>query len=149
MNQYEEPSTPDLDDLQQNNEREAPIEVPVRVVDIGSVQTHKLPARDASMRMITVIGGAPAQQIVGGNLRRQSITLWATCSGTDNKMLYVGCDKNTVESGSAAQLPAMNNIYTNGIPMTLTMHHALPVWVMSPAGSADIQLSVVTEDWAD
>lgn len=149
MNQYEDPSTPDLDDLQQNNEREAAIEVPVRVVDIGSVQVHALPARDASMRMITVVGGAPAQQIVGGNLRRQSITLWATCSGADNKMLYIGCDKNTVESGNAAQLPAMNNIYTNGVPMTLTMHHTLPVWVMSPTGSADIQLSVVTEDWAD
>lgn len=149
MNQYEEPSTPDLDDLQQNNEREATIEVPVRVVDIGSVQIHTLPARDASMRMITIVGGASAEQIVGGNLRRQKVTVWATASGTDNLVLYIGCDKNTVESGNAAQLPAMNNIYTNGVPMPLVMTHTLPLWVASPVGSADIQLSVVTEDWAD
>lgn len=149
MNPYEEPSTPDLDDLQQNNEREAAIEVPVRVVDIGPVQVHELPARDASMRMITVVGGAPTQQIVGGNLRRKKVTVWATCSGEDNKVLYIGCDKNTVESGNAAQLPAMVNTYASGPPVPLVMSHTLPLWVSSPVGSADIQLSVVTEDWAD
>jgi len=146
VNPYEEPSTPDLNDLQQNNEREAPIEVPVRVVDIGSVQVHTLPARDATMRAIVVDDNV--QQIVGGNLRRQRITVWATAIGANSNFIYMGTDKNQVETNNAAQLPAMVNTYADGPPVVVTMTHAMPIWVKAPI---DVQctLSVITEDWAD
>jgi hypothetical protein len=141
VSQYEEPSTPELNDLQQNNEHEAVIEVPVRVVDIGPVQVHTLPSRDAVMRSVTVDGNV--QQIVGANLRRSKITVWATADVAD-QFVFIGTDKNEVESGTAARLPAT----ILGTPVMLTMHHAVQLWVMT-TGAEPVILSFVSEDWAD
>ena len=144
MNQYEEPSTPDLEDLQQNNERESAIEVPVRVVDIGPVQVHTLPNRDAVMRSTNVPNGT-MQQLVGGNLRRQKMDLWATGEVTGGT-LYVGVNQNEVESGTCAVLPIVVNDGTS--PFRLEMTHSLPVWVRNASGN-DILVSFLAEEWAD
>lgn len=138
-------STPELEDLQQEEEPDAVIEVPVRVVDIGPVQVHLLPARDAVMRNTSVT--AAVQQIVGANLRRKSLTVWATADNASG-FLYIGTDKNEVESNTAALLPAPVDTFADGAPVMLTMTHALQVWIKNPGENA-ITLSFVSEDWAD
>lgn len=145
MNQNEEESTPDLEDLQQNNEHEAFIEVPVRVVDIGSVQVHHLPARDAISRSTTV-SNSP-QQLVGANLRRSKFTLWATAASASG-FVYVGTDLNEVESGTCAMLPAPVDTMADGVPPMLTMTHARQVWVRN-SGANPVTVNFVAEDWAD
>lgn len=138
-------STPELEDVLQEEESEGVIEVPVRVASIGPVQTHVLPARDAIMRSVTV--NDSVQQIVGGNLRRQKLTVWAT-SATSSGFLYIGTNKNEVESDLAARLPALVDTYVDGSPMIMEMTHTLPVWVKN-TGAEIITLSFVAEDWAD
>jgi hypothetical protein len=145
VNQYEEPSTPELDDLQQNNEREAAIEVPVRVVDIGSVQVHTLPAREAVMRALTVVADAPVMQIVGGDLRRMKLTTWVR--GVENgDFIYMGVDKNEVESETAAQIFASSPVAVSDTSLIHT--HCLPVWVKN-TGTNDVVVSFLAEYWAD
>lgn len=146
MNQYEEPSTPELEDLQQNNEREALIEVPVRVVDIGPVQVHLVPARDAVMRSVGVTQDV-VQQLVGGNLRRKSLVVWAT-SATASGHIFIGTDKNEVESETSARLPAFLDSLVEGPPVMLTMTHCKPVWVKNTTANL-MTVSFVAEDWAD
>lgn len=146
MNQYEEASTPELEDLQQNNEREAPIEVPVRVVDIGSVQTHLVPARDAIMRSMTVVPGAAPMQIVGYDLRRSRLQLWAHAEA-DGDFIYIGSDKNEVESGSSARI---YGAVPGGLDRAtfLDMTHCMPIWVRNTVVNPII-VNVVAEYWAD
>lgn len=144
MNQYEESSTPDLDDLQQNNEREAAIEVPVRVVDIGPVQVHTLPARDAVMRSV-VMPTDTMQQLVGGNLRRNRMVIWATAEVSAGSV-FVGVNKNEVESGTCAIMPAV--VQDGTAPFELVMNHAMPVWVRNVSGNP-ITVSFLAEEWAD
>lgn len=146
MNPYEEPSTPELDDLQQNNEREAAIEVPVRVVDIGPVQVHTLPARDAVMRSVTAVPGAGVMQLVGKDLRRSRIVVWAQ-GETDGDFIYIGVDKNEVESGTAAQMLAA---VAGGLEpaILLDMSHAMPLWVRN-SGVNPVTVSFLAEYWAD
>lgn len=146
MNQYEEPSTPDLDDLQQNNEREAAIEVPVRVVDIGSVQVHKLPARDAVMRNVTAVPGASVMQLVGRDLRRSRITVWCHAEA-DGDYIYIGSDKNEVESGTSARI---FGAVPGGLDRAtkLDMSHAMPLWVRNPVNNPVI-VNFIAEYWAD
>lgn len=145
MNQYQEPSTPELADLQQEEETDGYVVLPVRVTDQGPVQVHQLPSRDASMRSLHV--GTEVQQIVGANLRRRKMIVWATAE-TASTFVYIGTDKNQVENGTAALLPAHLDDFTNGAPTQLTMTHAMQVWVRA-AGVNPVTLSVVTEDWAD
>lgn len=137
--------TPDLDEVKQYQEQEALLKVPVSVESIGPVQVHTLPARDASMREIFV--NDTTQQIVGLNLRRQKVSVWATAPDAST-YVYIGSDKNQVESGTAARLPAPVDTYADGMPMVLTMTHTLQMWVKAAAGKT-AQLSIVTEDWAD
>ena len=144
MNQYESESTPDLDDLQQENEPDAIISVPVRVESIGPVQVHHLPARDAVMRSTTMPTGT-MQQLVGGNLRRSRFLMWATAEVT-GATLFVGVNKNEVEAGTALVYPVDVNDGTP--PLVLEMFHALPVWVRNAYGS-DVLVSFLAEDWAD
>lgn len=145
MNQYQSESTPDLEDLQQEPEPDAFITVPVRVESIGTVQTHVIPARDASMRSVAV--DSTVQQIVGANLRRQRIRVWATAATASN-FVYIGTDKNQVESNTAARLPAVVDTYADGAPVILDMSHAKEIWVKCPPDVTAV-LSIVTEDWAD
>lgn len=146
MNQYEEPSTPDLEDVQQNNEREAKIEVPVRVVDIGSVQVHNLPARDAVMRMVTATPDSSVIQLVGYDLRRSRLAVWAQ-SEADGDFVYIGVDKNEVESNNAARL--VGEVPGGLAPsLLLDMTHCMPVWVKN-TGVNPVMVSFLAEYWAD
>lgn len=141
-------STPDLEDLQQENERDAIVEVPVRIVKAGSLQVHILPARDAIMRSVTIPIDGTVQQIVGKNLRRSSITIWAH-GEADGDMIYIGTDKNEVESNSSAQIwaTAVGSLATAN---TIRMTHAMPIWVKNqPNASNPVTLSFIAEDWAD
>ncbi len=144
MSDYREASTPDLDDVQQLEEPERHINVPVRVTEMPPVRTQALPARDASMRSMSVTN--VVQQLVGGNLRRQRIAVWAHTEVTGS-VLFIGTDKNQVESGTAAQLHVAL-LSTEIPPMLLEMSHTLPLWVMASTENA-ITVSIVTEDWAD
>lgn len=146
MNQYEEPSTPDLDDLQQNNEREAAIKVPVRVVEIGPVQVHGVPARDAVMRSVTVVPGAGVMQLVGRDLRRSRVQVWAHAEA-DGDYIYIGSDKNEVESGSSARI---YGAVPGGLDRAtfLDMSHIMPLWVSNPVVNPII-VNFVAEYWAD
>ncbi len=145
MNEYREMSTPDLTDLQQEEETDAIIEVPVRLVNTATVQAHLLPSRDASMRSVTV--DTNVQQIVGANLRRRIMRVWATAA-TASTIVYIGTDKNQVESSTAAVLPAVVDTLADGMPLVLPMTHGLQVWAKA-VGANPVTLSVVTEDWAD
>lgn len=146
MNQYEEPSTPDLDDLQQNNEHEPALKVPVNVVEIGPVQVHRLPARDAVMRSVTAVPGAGVMQLVGKDLRRSRIVVWSQ-GEADGDFIYIGVDKNEVESGTAAQMLAT---VVGGLDhsVVLNMSHAMPLWVRN-TGVNPVTVSFLAEYWAD
>lgn len=145
MNEYQSPSTPELDDVQQNNEHEAVIEVPVRIVDQGPVQTHPLPARDAVMRAVTAVAGASVMQVVGGDLRRMKLTTWVR--GVENgDFVYMGVDKNEVESNTAARMYASSPVAVSDT--TLVHTHCLPVWVKN-TGTNDVVVSFLAEYWAD
>jgi hypothetical protein len=146
VNRYEEPSTPELDDLQQEEESESIIEVPVCVKSIGPVQVHTLPARDAISRSVTANTDV-VQQLVGGNLRRNRMVVWAT-SDTAAGFIFIGTDKNEVESETCARLPASVDTLVEGPPIMLTMHHAMPVWIKN-TGDNPIIVSFIAEDWAD
>lgn len=146
MNEYEESSTPDLEDLQQHDERDAIVEVPVRVVDIGPVQVHHVPARDAVMQSVTAVAGAPAMHLVGRDLRRSRITVW--CHGeADGDFIFIGSDKNAVESGMSARIFAAN---PGGLARAtmLDMSHVMPLWVRN-IGVNPVMVSYVAEYWAD
>lgn len=141
-----EESTPDLDGLQQLNEPGSLIEVPVKVNSIGPVQVHLLPSRDAVMRSVGVTQNV-VQQLVGGNLRRKSLVVWAT-SATASGHIFIGTDKNEVESESSARLPAFLDSLIEGPPVMLTMTHCKPVWVKNTTANL-MTVSYVAEDWAD
>lgn len=145
MNQYEEPSTPELDDLQQHEEPDAKIEVPVRVVGIGTLQTHVLPARDAVMRSVTAVAGAAVMQLVGRDLRRQKLTTWVR-GEADGDFIFMGVDKNEVESETAARLYASSAVAVSDTSLIHT--HCLPVWVKN-TGANDVTVSFLAEYWAD
>lgn len=146
MNQYEEPSTPDLDDLQQNNEHDGAIVVPVRVTDMGPVQVHSLPARDAVMRSVTAVAGGSVMQLVGRDLRRSRIQVWAH-GEADGDLIYIGSDKNEVESNSSSRIYAA---VAGGLDRAtfLDMTHVMPLWVSNP-GVNPIVVNFIAEYWAD
>lgn len=140
-----EESTPDLDGLQQLDKPESAIRVPVIVTEIGPVETYSLPARGAVMRAVAV--GSDTESLVGRDLRRKCITLWATAD-TASGFVYIGTDQNEVESGSCARLPALVDTYADGAPVMLTMTHNAQVWVRN-AGANPVRLNYVAEYWAD
>jgi hypothetical protein len=140
----EEP-TPDLDEMQQLDEPDAMVRVPVRVVEIGTIQTHEVPSRDAVMRSINV--DSNVQQIVGRDLRRKAVKVWAVAA-TATGSVFIGTDKNEVETGTCAQLVAAVSTGANGSPTILVMNHCLPMWVKN-TGPNPVTLSYVAEYWAD
>lgn len=146
MSDYREPSTPDLDDLQQQEEDDTGIIVPVRVREIGPVSVHNLPARDAVMRCATAVGSAGPMQLVGRDLRRSRILVWAH-GEADGDFIYIGSDKNEVESGTSARIFAA---VPGGLDRAtfLDMTHAMPLWVRN-TGVNPIIVNFVAEYWAD
>jgi len=148
VSQYDEEPTPGLDQLQQEGETDGGIEVPVKVREMPIVQVHPLPARDAVMRSVVATTDNSTQQLVGLDLRRKRITVWAT-SATADGVVYVGSDKNEVESGTASLFPAVVDTLANGVPMVVTMEHCMPLWVRNPDDANPVTVSYVAEYWAD
>jgi hypothetical protein len=146
MSDYQMASTPEFADVQQELEPDAMIEVPVRVVDIGAVQVHQLPARDAVMRGITIPPDRSVIQIVGGDLRRSRLLIWAQ-GEADGDIIQLGVDKNEVESGTGAHMIAIAP-GTLAPSRVIEMRHTRPVWVINP-GTNPVILSFLAEYWAD
>lgn len=146
MNQYEEPSTPELDDLQQHDEPEEGVKVPVIVKEIGPVRAHLMPARDAVMRSVTATADNSVQQIVGRDLRRSRLQVWVQ-GEADGDFVYIGVDKNEVESGTAARVLAE---VPGGLApaLLLDMTHCMPVWIKN-TGVNPVMVSFVAEYYAD
>lgn len=146
MSDYREASTPDLDDVQQLEEPERPINVPVRVTEMPPVRTQALPARDAVMRNATAVGGAGPMQLVGRDLRRSRILVWAH-GEADGDFIYIGSDKNEVESGTSARIFAA---VPGGLDRAtfLDMSHVMPLWVRN-SGVNPVMVNFVAEYWAD
>jgi hypothetical protein len=71
--------------------------------------------------------------------------LWATGEVTGGT-LYIGVDKNEVESGTCAILPIVINDGTS--PFRIEMTHTMPVWVRNASGNP-ITVSFLSEEWAD
>ena len=138
-------SVPDLDDLQQQEEPEGLIVVPVKIVESEQLRVHNLPNRRAILRNV-IANGTDVQQIVGGNLRRQKLTVWAVCADVGT-WLWIGTDRADVESNTAARLHC-GLIGTAPAPVQLVMNHAAPVWVRSSSAQL-VNVSFLAEEWAD
>jgi hypothetical protein len=138
--------TPDIEDVQQYEEEPALIVVPTRVVESTPLQTHALPARNAVMRSVTSNPDGSVIQLVGRDQRRSRITVWAQ-GETDGDFIFIGVDKNEVESGTAAHMLA-------GIPgglapsPLLVMSHCDWIYVRN-TGVNPVIVSFCAEYWAD
>lgn len=126
-------STPDLDELQQDEE-DRPIVVPVRLIEAESpVRVQLLPSRHGVSRSFTTSAtDAEPTPLLGGDLRRRRATIVAI--GAD---IYVG-DREMVKSAQAARWPA-------GIP--LVIEHTEQVYARAATTTATV--SVISENWAD
>ncbi len=99
--------TPDLDEMQQQDPAVPALDVDV----IGPVQVHALPARTGVMHNVTV--GDTATQILGRDLRRGRVLIWAASGAGQSVAAY---DTGDVDASSsvgdelvtiaAASLPA-------------------------------------------
>jgi hypothetical protein len=87
------------------------------------------------------------QHILGTDPRRKKVTIWAT-SATATGILYVGTDKNAVESLNSAQIPAVVDTYADGLPFKLEMTHCQGFWVKNTTANT-MTLSYVAEYWAE
>ncbi len=144
MSQYGSESTPELDDLQQEETPEGLIRVPVKVVEIGPLEVHRLPNRGAVMRSVTATEDV-VQMLVGYDLRRSRLTIWG--DAVANGVIILGTRKDEVEQETAARWPVQINTGVNGVAPVLVMEHCEAVWVKAKGENA--QVSYIAEYWAD
>ena len=113
--------------------------VPVRPV--GPVETHKLPARVSTSRLLTVaadVGGdttAAVENIATDDLRREY--LYLVCTG---QPLIVAHEKQAAIDGTGAVLP---------VNVLLTLPTAVPVFVRCATAGQSSQVSYWSGNWAD
>lgn len=91
--------TPDLDEVQQTDPQVPALDVDV----IGPVQAHALPARTCVMHNVTV--GATATQILGRDLRRGRVLLWAYPVVDDTPSTVVD-DETVTATGTSSAIAA-------------------------------------------
>lgn len=145
--EYGEESSPDMEDLKQYDDADTSLKVPVRIEQIDvPVMVHPLPARNGSARSVGVPSGAPAQQIVGRDLRRTKLTVWATADAS--AFLEIGTNRDEVDGGSGALLPALADDLSDGAPVMIVMTHCEAVYVRNSTG-AGATFSYVAEYWGD
>jgi hypothetical protein len=144
VNPYGTEGTPELDDLQQEDMPEGMLKVPVKVIEIPTLEVHKLPARRAVMRSVTATEDV-VQQLVGYDLRRSRLTIWGDAIA--NGVIILGTRKDEVEQETAARWPVQINTGVNGIAPALTMEHCEAVWVKAKGENAVV--SYIAEYWAD
>lgn len=133
-----EAMTPELDELQQQEPETPALDVDV----VGPVQTHALPARTSVMHNVSV--GTTATQILGRDMRRGRVVLWAYASSA--ALFYVGTRSDEVQAGTAAKLVAVKND-GSALPQVLELRHCEAVYVKASSGTVDVQY--VAEQWAD
>ena len=126
-------STPDLEDVQQDEEERALV-VPVRVVEtLSPVRVQLLPSRHGVSRSFTSNAtDAEPTPLLGADLRRRRATIVAI--GAD---IYVG-DREMVKGSQAARWPV-------GVP--LVIEHTEQVYARAATTTATV--SVISENWAD
>lgn len=140
---------PDMDTLQQREEIEPFIRVPVIVEEVnGPITVHHLPARDAVIRNVTLPADGRIVSLVGLESRRSRIRLWGT-SATAFNTYCIGVDKSEVEATTAALVPAVVDTGAGGTPFILDMTHRMPLWAKNVGGTNVITLSYIAELWAD
>lgn len=140
---------PDMDTLEQREDVEAFIRVPVKVEEInGPVTVHHLPARDAVLRNVTLPADGTLVPIVNLESRRSRVRLWATSAAAFNTYC-IGVDKSEVQAGTAALVPAVIDTGAGGTPFVLDMTHRMPLWAKNVGGTNIITLSYIAELWAD
>lgn len=149
---YDNPATPHLMALQQREEEdyEDPIiQVPVKVTEFlpEPLNVHSLPARECSMRSYVLSAGTKVQ-ILGRDLRRSRVKVWAVTEGATAANILIGTDLAEVEQGTAALLPVLLDDLTLGTPMVLEMTHVKEMWVRN-THTYPVTVSVVSEYWAD
>lgn len=129
---------PELDEVQQDEPEATALDVDV----VGPVRAHALPARTCVMHNVTV--GATATQILGRDLRRGRVLLWAYADAA--ALYYVGTRDDEVASGTSAKLVAVKND-ASAVPQVLELRHCEAVYVRAASGTVDVQY--VAEQWAD
>jgi hypothetical protein len=149
---YDNPATPHLMALQQREEEdyEDPIiEVPVKVTEFCAepLNVHPLPARECSMRNYVLSAGTKVQ-ILGRDLRRSRVKVWAVTEGATAANILIGTDLAEVEQGTAALLPVMIDDLSVAAPFVLAMSHTKEMWVRN-THTDPVTVSVVSEYWAD
>lgn len=150
---YDNPSSPDLIALQQREEDdiydEPVIQVPVKVTEfcVEPINVHTLPARECSMRNYVLSAGTKIQ-ILGRDLRRSRVRVWAVTSGATAANILIGTDLAEVEQGTAALLPVLLDDLSVSAPFVLDMSHTKEMWVRN-THTDPVTVSVVSEYWAD
>lgn len=126
-------STPDLDEIQQEEDERALV-VPVRVVETMSpVRVQLLPSRHGVSRSFSSLAtDTEPTPLMGADLRRRRATIVAT-----GDMMYVG-ERELVKNAQAALWP-------ENVP--LVIEHTEQVYAR--AAATDAIISVITENWAD
>jgi hypothetical protein len=126
-------STPDLEEIQQEEEERALV-VPVKVVEtLSPVRVQLLPSRHGVSRSYTTDStDAEPVPLLGGDLRRRRATIIAIGAA-----IYVG-DREMVKQGQAAQWPEL---------VPLVIEHTEQVYARAATTSATV--SVISENWAD
>lgn len=153
MSDYEytglEPELREVQQLEPDDYDEPPIVVPVRICEIeeGPLPIHVLPAREASMRNY-VLGSGDKVQILGRDLRRSRVKVWAVTSGTEAASILIGTDLAEVEQGTAALLPVVLDDLSVAAPFVLDMSHTKEMWVRN-THTDPVTVSVLSEYWAD
>lgn len=138
--QYSEDAiTPDLDEVEQLEPEAACLDVDVR----GPVRVHALPSRHAIMHQVTV--GTTPVQIMGRDLRRARVLLWAVAEAA--AAYYVGTRDDETAAGTAAAALAAADDGSGGAPMVLELRHSEPLYVRAVTGT--VTVSFVVEQWAD
>lgn len=126
---------PTTDDLLQEEVVPAQMTA-IPVVVEGPVRVQQPGAKTASMVNVTLPQSGPAQILLGEDRRRTRVLLYAT---TGTAAFYVGSDKRIVNADGAAR-------FNSGVAFELFVTTAL---YAKSASTADCQLTVIAESWAD
>lgn len=134
MSAYDDPSTPELEAVQQEEADDGRLMVPVRVLEVaGPVRVQVLPSRHGVSRSWTTNATDPEPvPLLGADLRRRRASIVATGAA-----VYVG-EREMVKAGAAALWPA---------DVPLIVEHTEQLYARAATGTATV--SVVSENWAD
>lgn len=117
-------------------------EVPVKIC--GPVEVRPLPARNSSLRGVTLAAGQPAVRIAGHDPRRKSLRVLAWDVHGTCLAVQLGNSKNEAEGAYAFTLPLVLT-GTASVSVLLPLDSVSEVW--ATALTKDCVLSIVSESW--